>query len=550
MVRLGRRLPMGVRFIAELMPHPAYFRSNPASLGSDRTSVAREPVSWLPAIIAATVIGLILIRAVLIARRGDAGRVQMMPDDAFYYFVLAKHFAQTGHWSFDGVAPSTGFHPLWAYLLAAVFRLAPALDFARIYAFCVGVGCIAFGAAAWLMGRLLQQRFGSGALIGVLAMLCGGMVLDLAGMGMETPLALLAAAAAASIVVAPGRAGDRAFAFAIGLVGSLARSDFGLVPLCLTAALALHWLVSRKDAGALLRAFATLGGAALGVLVIALHAWWIAGSFLQNSIRMKAYWSSLAGYAPGPAAQLATDLIGYNACAPIRAAAGPILLLLGTLSVAVLIGTRSKHWPLPLAGGSAILGYIVLYGADSAALQPWYTASFAVPAMLMLAPACGWLFDATRPLFLRAPLWLALCLLLVGGFLGGLQPLWPYQTAMRNGGLYLRAHPELAPASAWNAGLISYFSDRPVINLDGLVNDDVFPYARDGRLDAYMRERGIAWVIDYGAMLNDENYRQRGGYEDGRLAACLEPVQTLSDHADERWLRSKLTLYRRRAACG
>ena len=157
MARLGtdQRPPMGVRFIAEPMPQRAYFRSNPASLGNSTTGApqAREPATWLPVVVAAAVAGLTIIRALLIAGRGDAGRVQMMPDDAFYYFVLAKHFAQTGLWSFDGAAPSTGFHPLWAYLLAAVFRLAPGLDFFGVYALCVGVGCLGFCAAAWLTSR-------------------------------------------------------------------------------------------------------------------------------------------------------------------------------------------------------------------------------------------------------------------------------------------------------------------------------------------------------------------------------------------------------------
>src|SRR5882672_11990704 len=46
-----------------------------------------------------------------------------VPDDAFYYLVLAKHFAQLGRWTFDGTTNTTGFHLLHPYGLALVYKL-------------------------------------------------------------------------------------------------------------------------------------------------------------------------------------------------------------------------------------------------------------------------------------------------------------------------------------------------------------------------------------------------------------------------------------------
>ena len=52
-----------------------------------------------------------------------------LPDDAFYYFVLARN-AASGQWpviSGDGV-PTTGFQPLWGATLAALDSLAGGLE--------------------------------------------------------------------------------------------------------------------------------------------------------------------------------------------------------------------------------------------------------------------------------------------------------------------------------------------------------------------------------------------------------------------------------------
>ena len=46
-----------------------------------------------------------------------------MVDDAFYYFETAAHIARLGKMSFDGITFSNGFHPLWVFLLVPIFWL-------------------------------------------------------------------------------------------------------------------------------------------------------------------------------------------------------------------------------------------------------------------------------------------------------------------------------------------------------------------------------------------------------------------------------------------
>jgi len=56
---------------------------------------------------------------------------------------------------------------------------------------------------------------------------------------------------------------------------------------------------------------------------------------------------------------------------------------------------------------------------------------------------------------------------------------------------YLKENTEPdARVAAFNAGVIGYFSDRTVINLDGVVNSDAFDALQDHRLLAYVQGAG------------------------------------------------------------
>jgi hypothetical protein len=69
-------------------------------------------VAWL-----ALAFFLIVSAAVLAGAADDA----LLCDDAFYYFQIARHAALGRGFSFDGVAPTNGFHPLWAWICTAVW---------------------------------------------------------------------------------------------------------------------------------------------------------------------------------------------------------------------------------------------------------------------------------------------------------------------------------------------------------------------------------------------------------------------------------------------
>jgi len=61
---------------------------------------------------------------------------------------------------------------------------------------------------------------------------------------------------------------------------------------------------------------------------------------------------------------------------------------------------------------------------------------------------------------------------------------------------------ELAPdaiVGAWNAGVLGYFLERPVVNLDGLVNDKAFRdvLASGAPLQDYLTQVGVTHLLDH-----------------------------------------------------
>jgi hypothetical protein len=204
-------------------------------------------------------------------------------------------------------------------------------------------------------------------------------------------------------------------------------------------------------------------------------------------------------------------------------------------------GGPAGGWlPLAVACAGTVLAYTVFYGRTSAGVPPWYLAHALAPAAYGMGVLTSQIERGGR---LAAAAVVAVAV--AGGTRSSLAPIWPHQPVMVAAGEYLRAHPEVAPVGAWNAGMISYFSGREVTNLDGLINDDIYPYATTGRLLEYLCARRIAYLIDFAEMLDDPYVRTRGGYADGRLQAALQEEANLSGGDPAlRWTDSDMKLWR------
>ena len=49
--------------------------------------------------------------------------INILDDDAYYYFTIARNVAEKGQLTFDGTTISNGYHPLWLIILVPFFRI-------------------------------------------------------------------------------------------------------------------------------------------------------------------------------------------------------------------------------------------------------------------------------------------------------------------------------------------------------------------------------------------------------------------------------------------
>jgi len=86
-------------------------------------------------------------------------------------------------------------------------------------------------------------------------------------------------------------------------------------------------------------------------------------------------------------------------------------------------------------------------------------------------------------------------------------PPWPYQDEMLKAAYKIQNKlPKQAVIGSWNAGIIGYFSDRIVVNLDGLVNSDIREIVtkHNKKLSQYIIDKDIQYISDYNLMFIDD----------------------------------------------
>jgi hypothetical protein len=100
------------------------------------------------AVFAATLLPLLLY----LGRCSPFAEASVFQPDAFYYLTVARNSLHTSFYSFDGVHPTNGFHPVWEYLLYQAMRMNllrpdnPFVTLHRLY-----IGNLLILSVAWAM---------------------------------------------------------------------------------------------------------------------------------------------------------------------------------------------------------------------------------------------------------------------------------------------------------------------------------------------------------------------------------------------------------------
>lgn len=479
-------------------------------------------------------------------------------DDAYYYFQIARNIAAGSGASFDGETITNGFHPLWLAILTPLFLLRddPLLNLH------LGLTLSAlFGVATIYLVYAIVRRLTDNAAASLAAAsfyaLHPYLALENVN-GMETGLTVFLVSLVTWLFLRmacrdgpPPPSEYAQLGVASGLM-MLARTDtiFVLPPV------ALFFFVRERGRRR------WMSGLAIGLPALVVLAPWIAwslasfGTIVQTSALGLAEFQRqgyIAEHGSEPAVLLARawevtrgalfSRMIHLYFVPRAASELPFFLGAGGMLAAMLFapldpqrGRALRQMGLLMVPGSGILLLLLYHSAVRWWLREWYFAPVALFAALLLGIALDYLHGALRgtgPASATAVWRRRAVVLLYAVFAVGLArsfgphmlDRWGTHSQHRVNQLeaarWIDSHTEPdARIGSFNAGIIGYFSERTVVNLDGVVNGD----AHRARVEKRMREYIRAMKLDYLADLKGTLRSARCGEGEQRICDTVAVV--------------------------
>jgi hypothetical protein len=469
-------------------------------------------------------------------------------DDSFYYYSVARNFAQGHFSSYDGIIRTNGYHPLWALLLTPVFIFTSdpvaALRLAKIEELALLALAVALIGSA---GRAAGFRF---ATLCIIPMWLFGKAVFFNGLEVATQTILLAMLLAllTRVFLEPGR---KFLWVAVALVCALlpwARLEC----LAISVAVALLMTIFARQQPSV-RHFALIIWAATLTSAIAYFAYNKAmfGTPVPVSGQIKAVWSAARFNEEG-------YNILTNALAIIRRRVSINVAILVCLLIVVASWLSPTYRRPSFAANHGIDAWILILAiahisrtAFSAfSLHPLYDESwYYIPGLLLLALAGPlllnrgfllWRLAVKQPrLELRRhenlagvaaalfTLWYLNPLALIEKGHGDWRNDWV--AASYHGVQWTNAHlPDNAIIGSADSGIVGYFSTHRVVNLDGLMNSSQFLTAvKDQSVEAWIKRSGIDYFGN--AMWTEMGGCQFMAKASGQTASYAGPCSLIHD---------------------
>lgn len=458
-------------------------------------------------------------------------------DDTYYYLEVAQNLAHRGLSTFDGLHRTSGVQLLWTVILVALAKVVALFDGDRMQFVRAALAVsVALNLTTGLLLRQLGRRMHSIA-VGEASAVFWSFILISSGTtltGMEFSLHLAVTAgtllALQRVVVMSPPARHLAM---LGLMATLnfwTRLDSALFSGLVLLVPTVQILRTRR--APLVHLTAVWGMPLVGALLYIAVCYRMAGTPLPISGLVKSWyagqhfagspwWLAAAGHAlwwlkiqAQPVTTVVSSAIGLESTSAFRVqvflALGVLLAILWALRRTGRGSAQDRQLAaalLLLWGASALHALLVVGSIGHFAhvtnhYYGWSLLAWCVVAALLLDVHLRRLSDRQRRLVLGVAL--ALAVLFQGVSAGNRLRQRPDMTALRNTRTDLidwitRHVPSGEPIAAWNAGQFGYFLARPVVNLDGLVNNRLFlDSLRSGEpVQDYLRRQGIRYVVDY-----------------------------------------------------
>ncbi len=497
--------------------------------------------------------------------------VLTVSDDMFYYLKLASHWVSGQGVSFDGLGQTNGFHPLFLLLCAAIIKL----GFSQIAVVHILLTLSSgFGLVTALLIAALVRKTTGDSFLSLLAFALYALnpyAISLELNGLETALygMFLAASLLAYLHL---RSAERPnywhWAGFGALVGCtlLSRTEGIFLPLIIMVDVVILLIRGKYQ-------FSHFKAAAIaGAVTLLLLAPWITwnlvefGSVAQDSgkifpLRARLIFEQNLGRSPGLldyAASAARSLawnvyILGNMLAGVPYTAPKRIIIFFLVLPAVVLGFllgrfRWQGGPLrnllqPFGVGAAYILFMFAYYTFYHRASHWryFYSMLIVLIPLALTLLYGFQLSAWRQSRLRFAVLslVALYLSAAAYVLIIRQHSYPHQIQMLQAARWMKSNlPEDARVGAFNAGIYGYWSGRQVVNLDGVVNNEILEVFQQQRLGEYVQEKGIDYLVDYQSAI--ANYFKFFDHSEYLLPA--EPLFVLGDPAEDP--SRKIVVYR------
>ncbi len=426
--------------------------------------------------------------------------LSLVSDDAFYYFKVAHLAGSLPSPTFDGLTITTGFHPLFAAITTALAQGTPLTGMAYVRFILVINSLLNLVAAYGIFHSVSYMGNAHTGHVATLLFVMNPFVALLPFTGMEASLNMACLASFLAVWVRLESGNPTRVLISAGMILS-----------ALTVCSRVDsWIVLMAACGALctgpgrrlhrLKLSILIGIAATLALVswMGLCYFW-SGDWLQGSARMKSWFREIETSELSSAGHIFFGLdlaVDYLFRSLVKV---PALVILGVLILRQK-EIKMKSFSQLFLWVGAPLALAVAYGIKLPHVQTWYFA----PVLVLWTVGAGMCYLRLAPTLQQTRFlivfWTTLAAVgtvfftttLVKGRNIGQRDMWHAATQVAE------LTDEDARIGAWNAGIYGYFSGRQVINLDGLINNEIYEAVENGSLNwPYWEQRNITHLLDY-----------------------------------------------------
>ncbi len=451
-----------------------------------------------------------LIRAQFIFLDVSVLAEKFLQDDSFYYFSEAKSLASGNGITSNGYDKTNGFQPLWLFLIAPAFLFSEPNISVKLVVLLASILEFVNVILIYSISKIYLRKL---HLLPAFLYAINPFVAAQTLSGLDVVLEITFILLALNIYLKINSSDSKGWIM-LGLVGGLAVLS-RLDSVLFLAALAIDAIL-RKSYG---KFFAAKVLFVAALLILPWFIWsFINFGTIQQSTSIAVYDHYHGIYNKEPfSSQEVAGIISSNFVKSFGAIAhhfgftSDANIFFKAFAAAFVIFTA-----LFAAKNYKKFGLFAAYGA---LLILFYSAYLWAVHIRYFTPLVPLVLISATAMFLSARLWqkplltlatvivLALSIILNGvpqinsGYFPWAKPAWEnLDWAKEN-------IPEGGVIGSFNSGLLSYYSGRKTINLDGLLNFDAIKAGRDKKMYAYMKSHGIDYWID-GSFVNKSAFEK------------------------------------------